>query len=222
MGGGQDKPAWTACPPGVKITRVGGKITPDSLPPGGGGQAVQGGQDKLLVDLCQTDWIFFAGQNKKIAGQKKILRVGLSTNFNHQFAKIYSESKENENEITVSNVSLYLLLFLFSRKFCQIKVTVNGNNEWFPLVRPYWIRSFRPFWICSKYLKETIKDCYNYGKKLALTFLNVTMDTYYKTFSYFAKQKDNRINNNLEKRLLIWNLVVKTCLWPKTVHTTLI
>ena len=46
MGGGQDKPAWTACPPGVKITRAGGKITRDSLPPGG--QAVQGGQDKLL------------------------------------------------------------------------------------------------------------------------------------------------------------------------------
>ena len=42
MGGGQDKPAWTACPPGVKITRVGGKITRDSLPPGG--QAVQGGK----------------------------------------------------------------------------------------------------------------------------------------------------------------------------------
>ena len=42
MGGGQDKPAWTACPPGVKITRVGGKITQDSLPPGG--QAVQGGK----------------------------------------------------------------------------------------------------------------------------------------------------------------------------------
>ena len=42
MGRGQDKPAWTACPPGVKITRVGGKITRDSLPPGG--QAVQGGK----------------------------------------------------------------------------------------------------------------------------------------------------------------------------------
>ena len=41
-GGGQDKPAWTACPPGVKITKVGGKITRDSLPPGG--QAVQGGK----------------------------------------------------------------------------------------------------------------------------------------------------------------------------------
>ena len=35
MGGGQDKPAWTACPPGVKITRAGGKISRDSLPPGG-------------------------------------------------------------------------------------------------------------------------------------------------------------------------------------------
>ena len=42
VGGGQDKPAWTACPPGVKITRVGGKISRDSLPPGG--QAVQGGK----------------------------------------------------------------------------------------------------------------------------------------------------------------------------------
>ena len=42
MGGGQDKPAWTACPPWVKITRVGGKITRDSLPPRG--QAVQGGK----------------------------------------------------------------------------------------------------------------------------------------------------------------------------------
>ena len=46
LGGGQDKPAWTACPPGVKISRVGarfpgtayppgGKPTADSLPPGG-------------------------------------------------------------------------------------------------------------------------------------------------------------------------------------------
>ena len=42
FGGGQDKPAWTACPPGVKITRVGGKISRDILPPGG--QAVQGGK----------------------------------------------------------------------------------------------------------------------------------------------------------------------------------
>ena len=35
MGGGQDKPAWTACLSGVKITRAGGKISGDSLPPGG-------------------------------------------------------------------------------------------------------------------------------------------------------------------------------------------
>ena len=42
VGGGQDKPAWTACPPGVKITRVGGKISRDSLHPRG--QAVQGGK----------------------------------------------------------------------------------------------------------------------------------------------------------------------------------
>ena len=40
--GGQDKPAGISYPPGVKITRVGGKISRDSLPPGG--QAVQGGK----------------------------------------------------------------------------------------------------------------------------------------------------------------------------------
>ena len=51
MGGWQDKPAWTACPPpthtypGVKITRVDGKVYQDTA----GRQAVQGvGQDKLL------------------------------------------------------------------------------------------------------------------------------------------------------------------------------
>ena len=44
LGGGQDKPAWTACPLGVKITRVGGKISRDSLPPGG---KLSRGQDKL-------------------------------------------------------------------------------------------------------------------------------------------------------------------------------
>ena len=50
-GGGQDKPAWTACPPGVKITRVGARYPGTACPPGGkptavslppGGQAVQG------------------------------------------------------------------------------------------------------------------------------------------------------------------------------------
>ena len=54
-GGGQDKPAWTACPPRVKITRVGGKISRDSLTPGGKLTAVgltprvklSRGQDKL-------------------------------------------------------------------------------------------------------------------------------------------------------------------------------
>ena len=35
LGGGQDKPAGIGCPPGVKISRVGGKISRDSLPPGG-------------------------------------------------------------------------------------------------------------------------------------------------------------------------------------------
>ena len=42
VGGGQDKLAWTAYPSGVKIIRVGGKISREILPPGG--QAVQGGR----------------------------------------------------------------------------------------------------------------------------------------------------------------------------------
>ena len=42
VGGGQDKLAWTAYPPGVKIIRVGGKISREILPPGV--QAVQGGK----------------------------------------------------------------------------------------------------------------------------------------------------------------------------------
>ena len=52
MGGGKDKPAWTACPPGVKITRVGGKITRDSLPPGG--QAVQGGKINCYTGMQEN------------------------------------------------------------------------------------------------------------------------------------------------------------------------
>ena len=54
LGGGQDKPAWTACPPGVKITKVGGKISQDSMPPGE--QAVQRGKINCYtdsLDLCQ-------------------------------------------------------------------------------------------------------------------------------------------------------------------------
>ena len=44
-GGGQDKPAGISYPPGVKISRVGGKISRDSLPPG---VELSRGQDKLL------------------------------------------------------------------------------------------------------------------------------------------------------------------------------
>ena len=52
LGGGQDKPAWTACPPGVKITRVGGKISRDILPPGG--QAVQGGKINCYTGMSSA------------------------------------------------------------------------------------------------------------------------------------------------------------------------
>ena len=53
---GHDKLAWTACSPGVKITRVGGKISWDNLPsrgascPGGGR-----GQHKLLHRFSRCD-----------------------------------------------------------------------------------------------------------------------------------------------------------------------
>ena len=59
-------------------------------------------------------------------------------------------------------VQMFLSISLFSRKFCQTKVTVTDNARWFPLVRPYWIHSFRPFRIGSKYLKETVKDRCNH------------------------------------------------------------
>ena len=64
MGGGQDKPAWTACPPGVKITRVGGKITRDSFPPGG--QAVQGGKIN-----CYTGYELPLGVDKSVQRQAR-------------------------------------------------------------------------------------------------------------------------------------------------------
>ena len=55
LGGGQDKPAWTACPPGVKITRVGARYLGTAYPPGGSqprlacppGDKLSRGQDKL-------------------------------------------------------------------------------------------------------------------------------------------------------------------------------
>ena len=51
--GGQDKPAGISYPPGVKISRVGGKISRDSLPPGG--QAVQGGKINCYTGHRQND-----------------------------------------------------------------------------------------------------------------------------------------------------------------------
>ena len=49
LGGGQDKPAWTACPPGVKITRVGARHPGTACPSGGegGGKLSRGGGGKI-------------------------------------------------------------------------------------------------------------------------------------------------------------------------------
>ena len=57
LGGGQDKPAWTAYP-GLKITRVGARYPRISSPGGGGGASCPGwggGQDKLLHRLSASD-----------------------------------------------------------------------------------------------------------------------------------------------------------------------
>ena len=52
-GWGQDKLAWTACPPGVKITRVGARYprTACPTPPPPQGTNCPGGQDKLYTAL---------------------------------------------------------------------------------------------------------------------------------------------------------------------------
>ena len=68
VGGGQDKLAWTAYPPGVKIIRVGGKISREILPPGG--QAVQGGKIN-----CYT------------GSQGIFLHIPMGEHFIHQYAK---------------------------------------------------------------------------------------------------------------------------------------
>ena len=47
MGGGQDKPAWTACPPGGEDNQGGGKITR--------GASCPGGQDNLLHRVSGTE-----------------------------------------------------------------------------------------------------------------------------------------------------------------------
>ena len=80
LGGGQDKPAWTACPPGGEDNHGGGqdirgKLAPPPPPPppgggggGGGGKptavalpprghAVQGGQDKLGHRLTKCHFL---------------------------------------------------------------------------------------------------------------------------------------------------------------------
>ena len=46
LGRGQDKPAWTACPPGGEDNQGGGQDIPGQLAPQGA--SCPGGQDKLL------------------------------------------------------------------------------------------------------------------------------------------------------------------------------
>ena len=114
---------------------------------------------------------FFAGQNENLLARKKYLGSVIkliSTDFNNQFAKtlvlMYSESKRKWK---LNHHFKCFSLFLFCFFFRENSVTVNGNTEWFPLGWPYWICSFWPFRIHSKYLKKkTVKDRYNCGKSL--------------------------------------------------------
>ena len=68
--GEQNKPAGICCPPGVKITRVGGRISQDMLPLGGqpvhgwlappGGNLSRGGKinwDTGSIDLCHKIYL---------------------------------------------------------------------------------------------------------------------------------------------------------------------
>ena len=125
--GGQDKPAWTACPPGVKITRVGGKITRDSLPPGG--QAVQGGKINcytgirllLLIHLFISSFFFLSNfQTLKFfvtlfSGTMRPRRLKLGTIVDSgQMYRVY------RNQAATACSSLYFFIFL-SPQFSSIK-----------------------------------------------------------------------------------------------------
>ena len=101
-------------------------------------------------------------------------------------------------KFTVLSVSLF---FHFSQQFCQTKVIVKANTEWFPLVWPNWIRSFRPFRIHSKYLKETvIKRPLQLWKKLALA-LNVPIDICYKIFFTLLRSAKTKESRTMMKKI---------------------
>ena len=99
--GGQDKPAWTACPQGVKITRVGGKITRDR------GASCPGGQDKLLHRQGQT---IHCGQNfddnRKVFSRcpyvTSFKMISSKSDFIHisnDFIHVYSPEARSENPL---------------------------------------------------------------------------------------------------------------------------
>ena len=66
LGGGQDKPAWTACPPGGEDNQGGGQDIPGQLAPRGTSQPrlacppggkLSKGQDKLGHRTQNAGWV---------------------------------------------------------------------------------------------------------------------------------------------------------------------
>ena len=114
------------------------------------------------------------------------------------------------------------LLFVFSRKFCQTKVTVKRQYKMVSLGSALLDSQLLAFSDWQQISYRNGKRPLQVWKKLALTFSNVTMDICYKTMFYFVKQKDRRIKNKFEDKIAHTKQSVKTCLWPKTLHATLI
>ena len=127
MGGGQDKPAWTACPPGVKITRVGGKITRDSLPPGG--QAVQGGKINCYTSSTNPDCSLVGHWNRMLRSVHTAFQVVRTCCI--QLFDMYDSSVHTVKQVVWSteilNKDLSILQFcLLWRQ--QVKRTVSESH----------------------------------------------------------------------------------------------
>ena len=142
MGGGQDKPAWTACPhPGGEDNQGGGKITRDSLPPGGGNMS------RGVKINCYTGTTYLPEKNlttKKQSSEllQKVMHVVklicgirfpakrlymLLLNKEKITAKIYFEL----NVVSIQPLFLsvfYSDLFISRMQFIIVKCTVNDNQ----------------------------------------------------------------------------------------------
>ena len=81
---------------------------------------------EVLPDICQIDWIFLQDR-MKMSRTEKILRVCLSTDFNHQFAKTYSESKRKGK--WNHHFKCFSLYDFFVSFFVKI-LSNQGHGQW--------------------------------------------------------------------------------------------